>query len=255
MSHPAVVHEPGARPDSPILLTCEHATNLLPPGIEATAEDAPWLQTHWAWDPGAEALTRAIAAHFGAEALYSRFSRLVIDPNRARDQDGLVRAETEGHALSFNADLTEDEVERRWGAYHAPYHAAVDAAVAARVARGTPFLLFSVHTFTPVYMGTPREIEFGVLFDDHEELAHLLHTTMGHASELTTGLNVPYSGKNGLIYSAHRHGTTHDVPYLEIEARQDLLATPAGVEAVARSVCLALEATLPFVTGLSDTIV
>ena len=248
MKHDPFELVPGADSDAPLFLTCEHATNIMPPGYVAAAADLPWLQTHWGWDPGAAALTRAVAAHFEADAAYSRFSRLVIDPNRARDQANLVRAQVEGHPLSFNVGIDEAEVTRRWETLHAPFHGALSEAVGARVARGTPFLLFSVHTFTDNYMGEVRELEFGVLYDQHDPLAEALNDAIAETG-LNTGLNVPYSGKAGLIYSAHRHGTTHDVPYLEIEARQDLLADDAGVQRMAAKVIQALEMVLPRVVS------
>ena len=248
MTYDPFDYVPGADPDAPLFLTCEHATNLMPPGTKAHVEDLPWLDTHWGWDPGAAALTRALAAHFSAEAAYSRFSRLVIDPNREPDAPDLIRRETEGHVLSFNAEVDEVERARRWTELHEGFHDRLGAAIGRRVARETPFLLFSVHTFTPIYMGEVRDIEFGVLFDQHDELAEALNAAIADAG-LITGLNVPYSGKEGLIYSAHRHGTAHDVPYIEIEARQDLLTTDEGVARVATRVIRALEAVLPRITA------
>jgi len=243
-NHPPLVVSPATNPASPLLLTCEHATNLTEGLVEPSEEDRRWLQMHWGWDPGAEPLTRAIAAHFEAAAVYSRFSRLVIDPNRKRSAKDLVRRVTEGHALTFNEGVDEEEVERRWETLHAPYHEAVDAQITARKASSdAPFLLMSVHTFTNNYMGQERALEFGVLFDDYEDFAIELERGVA-AQGFTSGLNVPYSGAEGLMYAPHRHGTAHAIPYIELEVRQDLLDTPEKVEDVASRFITALEPAL-----------
>lgn len=242
--HLPFVVEPATNPSAPLLLTCEHATNLTEGLVEPRSEDLPWLQMHWGWDPGAEPLTRAIAEHFQATAVYSRFSRLVIDPNRKRGAEDLVRRVTEGHALSFNEGITDAEIDRRWESLHVPFHDAIDEAVRTRKEQSPePFLLMSVHTFTKSYMGQERALEFGVLFDDYAVFAEELERGVS-ARGFNSGLNVPYSGANGMMYSPHRHGIRHDVPYIELEVRQDLLDTPEKVEDVASRFITALEPAL-----------
>jgi len=49
------------------------------------------FERHIAYDIGAEGVTRGLAARFGVPAVLSRFSRLVIDPNRGLDDPTLVR--------------------------------------------------------------------------------------------------------------------------------------------------------------------
>jgi predicted N-formylglutamate amidohydrolase len=55
-------------------------------------------------------------------------------------------------------------------------------------------------------------------------------------------LNAPYSGKDGLIYAAKRHGSAHQIVYLEIEVRQDLIGSPESAGAIAERIARALEA-------------
>ena len=43
-----------------------------------------------------------------------------------------------------------------------------------------------------------------------------------------------------MIYSAQRHGTAHDVVYLELEVRQDLIDTQAKALATGRRIAQAL---------------
>jgi len=52
--------------------------------------------------------------------------------------------------------------------------------------------------------------------------------------------NEPYSGYAGLIYATRRHGRAHGVVYLELEVRNDLIATPERARAQAKRIARAL---------------
>ena len=97
----------------------------------------------------------------------------------------------------------------------------------------------AIHSFTPVYLGQSRPMEVGVLFDAYHEAAWRLEGALAEAG-FATALNAPYSGMDGLIYSARRHGRAHGLVYLELEVRQDLIDTPARAAAVAERLAPAL---------------
>ncbi|HEX3595794.1 MAG TPA: N-formylglutamate amidohydrolase, partial [Polyangiaceae bacterium] len=167
------------------------------------------------------------------------FSRLLIDPNRSAEAPDLFRKLAEGRPVVLNQDIGDEERQRRVEMSEA-YHAALDDALAADSAN----LILSVHSFTPVYEGSPRAVEVGVLFDEESELAEALHAAFVDAG-IATLLNEPYSGKFGLMYSVERHAKRHGRRPLELEVRQDLACDPA---ARARIVTL-LGATLPRLLG------
>jgi len=222
----------------PFVFTCEHATQLLPEWAPEPG-DRPLLADHWGWDVGAADLTRALVEFTGSCAVLSRFSRLVCDPNREPNEASFVVAEVEGHPLSFNRDVDADERERRRLRYFEPYHTAVDRIIRQRAAVGTRLHLCSIHSFTPVYLGQVRPMEIGVLFDDHDEYAWRLEGALAEEG-FETVLNAPYSGRDGLIYAAQRHGRAHGIVYLELEVRQDLIDTPEKARAVAGPMARAL---------------
>jgi predicted N-formylglutamate amidohydrolase len=87
-------------------------------------------------------------------------------------------------------------------------------------------------------------MEVGVLYDAHEAHAEALARTLADEG-FAVALNEPYSGYDGLIYAAKRHGTQHRTPYLELEVRSDLIETPARAEAVAERIARALAAYAP----------
>jgi predicted N-formylglutamate amidohydrolase len=83
-------------------------------------------------------------------------------------------------------------------------------------------------------------MEIGVLYHDFESLAQRMASLIA-GEGLAVALNEPYSGRAGLAHSAFLHGRSHAVPYLELEVRQDLIATSDGVVSVAARIdaCLA----------------
>jgi predicted N-formylglutamate amidohydrolase len=229
----------------PLVITCEHASSRIPAPLAPQPDDEPWLTTHWGVDIGAAEVTRQLSRRLAAPALLARFSRLVCDANRPAESRALILEQVDGHPLSFNRDLDLNERARRLRTLHAAYHGAVDAALAANIAAGGAshaLALLSIHSFTPVLGDEERPMEAAVLFDaGHEALARRLAGALV-GEGFGVALNEPYSGFDGLIYSVWRHGRNHDVPYLELELRQDLIAEEAQARAVAHRVCTAVQA-------------
>jgi predicted N-formylglutamate amidohydrolase len=230
--------EPG-----PFVFTCEHATRLLPEW-EPTPADRPFLEDHWGWDIGAADLTRSLVARTGSTGVLSRFSRLVCDPNRDPTEPSFVVERADEHALSFNRGIDRLERRRRQQRYFDPFHDAIDRTLVARRALGAPVRLCSIHSFTPVFLGRKRPMEIGVLFDRFDEEAWHLEGALAEQG-FEVALNAPYSAKDGLIYSAERHGAAHDIVYLELEVRQDLIETADSAAAIAARIARALEAYAP----------
>lgn len=223
----------------PMVVTCEHASRRIPAPLRTNANDREWLSTHWGWDIGARTVCREIIRQTKSIGIFARFSRLLADANRHPAHEHLVRCAVEGQVLSFNQRLTIEEVDRRIEHYHAPFHAAVDRVMTDRMRLDADVLLLAVHSFTPQYGDEKRTMDIGVLFDHHEPIAHRLRDEIA-AEGLNTVLNEPYSGQNGLMYTAHRHGTTNGAVFLELEINQALIGTPAQARAVGRALTRAL---------------
>lgn len=227
----------------PFVFTCEHATNLLPEW-QAEPDERRLLADHWGWDIGAADLTRALVALTGSCGVLSHFSRLVCDPNRHPGESSFVVDAIDGRRLSFNRSVDDAERRRREQRYFEPYHAAIDRTLLRRRALGAPVRLCSIHSFTPVYLGSARAMEIGVLFDAHDVHAWRLEGALAEQG-FEVALNAPYSGREGLIYAAQRHGRAHDLVYLELEVRQDLIDAPERALSVAERVARALETFAP----------
>ncbi|MEM7137809.1 MAG: N-formylglutamate amidohydrolase [Myxococcota bacterium] len=206
---------------SRVVLTCEHAGSTLPAPWSWPKADLRLVGTHWSCDLGADALTRNLAEALGAPAVLSRFTRLLVDPNRPLDSDTLFRSEADGLPVELNASVETAERERRIRGYYEPYHATATT----MVQRSDAEIVFGIHTFTPIYEGDARSIELGVLFDQEEDLGNALVTHLQDAG-FVAAANEPYSGKAGLAYSPVLHAEQFNRRALEIEARQDLVVEP-----------------------------
>ncbi|EYD74570.1 hypothetical protein Rumeso_03866 [Rubellimicrobium mesophilum DSM 19309] len=85
VTHPAYeVADPDA--PGPWVVTCDHASNAVPDWLGGDLGLPPEdMARHIAYDVGAAGLARGLARRLGSPAILARFSRLVIDPNRGRD--------------------------------------------------------------------------------------------------------------------------------------------------------------------------
>ncbi len=213
---------------APVLVLCDHASNAIPDDYARLGLPDGALTRHIAYDPGAAPLSEALADALDAPAILSRFSRLVIDPNRGLDDPTLVMTLSDGQIIPGNRDLAPQAIAARIARHYAPYHATITSAIDTSLAAGVVPALISVHTFTPVWRGVARPWHAGLLWDRDDRLARLFIDGLRADPSLVVGNNAPYSGalKNDCLY---RHGTARGLAHVLIEIRNDLLATPEGV--------------------------
>jgi predicted N-formylglutamate amidohydrolase len=231
---------------SRLLLLCDHASNALPPG--GLGLDPILTATHIAHDIGAAAVTRTLAAAYGAPAFLGAWSRLLIDLNRGADDPTVVMKLSDGSIIPGNAHADAAEVARRIAAFHAPYHAAIAVALN-DMARDA--VVISIHSFTPAWKGRPRPWEVGVLYDRDRRLADPLMRRLSEAG-FTVGDNEPYSGalEGDTLY---QHGTLRGLPHALIEIRQDLIASDEMAQAFAMRLTPILDAALSDLTSSRKT--
>ena len=210
-----------------LLILCDHAENTIPPGYGTLGLRAEDLHRHIAYDLGAAQVAEHLARALGAPAVLSRFSRLLIDPNRGLDDPTLIMQISDGLVVPGNVDLAAAEIEARIARYYRPYHAAIEQAVDAAIAVGKPPVLISVHSFTQAWKGVPRPWAVGVLWDKDPRLALALLEGLRVIPDIEVGDNVPYSGqlKGDTLYC---HGTMRGLAHALVEVRQDLILGPEG---------------------------
>lgn len=212
------------------LITCDHASNRVPPEVANGDLGLPPAEMgrHIAYDLGAAGVTRNLAELLDAPAILSRFSRLVIDPNRGEDDPTLVMKLYDGTLVPANRDVDEAEIDRRKDLFYRPYHAAYDDLAARR----EDTLIVAIHSFTPRLNGrSPRPWHVGVLFDPRDErLSRPLLDRLHAQDDICVGENEPYAGH--LAGDAiDRHALIPGRANALIELRHDLIETEEGQRA------------------------
>ena len=211
-----------------LIFLCDHAANGVPRELGTLGLAPTDFAAHIAYDIGAAGLTRALADRFGAPAILARWSRLVVDLNRGTDDPTVVMRLSDGRIIPGNRAAGPAEIAERIARYHAPYHAEIAERVAGAMAKGIPPVLISIHSFTPVWRGTPRPWHIGILWDRDGRLAKPMMARLQQEPDIVFGDNEPYSGEleNDSLY---RHGTMNGLPHVLIEVRQDLIGDVAGI--------------------------
>jgi len=214
--------------DARLVLICEHASAAVPEEYAGLGLTPEQLNDHIGWDIGAADVTTELSRLLGVPAVLSAASRLLVDCNRELDAADLIPQASHGTVIPGNASIDGAERARRLARFYDPYHAAIDAMLGGRA----DVLLLSVHSFTPSLNGNSRPFEVGVLFDDFDRLAHAFARDIAEAG-FGVRMNEPYSGLDGLIFSARLHGRTHGIRYLELEINNCLLRSEADARAIA----------------------
>ena len=227
---PVIENETG---QSPVLLVCEHASNALP---------APWgnlglspdqTRAHIAWDPGALGLARGLALRLDATLIHAPVSRLIYDCNRAPDMPGAMPTRSEVHDIPGNAAISPEERLARTEAIYLPWANGLHNLIAARIAMGRPPVIVTIHSFTPVFHGRPRAVEFGIIHDADPALALAILTAARAQTRLTAQVNEPYSAADDVTHTLKLHATPYDLPNAMLEIRNDLIASPEAEERMA----------------------
>lgn len=214
-----------------LVILADHATNRLPARYGSLGLPESAFRRHIAYDIGVEGVVRGLAARLGAPAVMSRFSRLLIDPNRGEDDPTLIMRISDGAIVPGNHPLTPEDARHRLEAFHRPYHDAVARTIATTAERtgGAP-LVISMHSFTPAWKGVGRPWHVTVLWDSDPRAVQPLLTQLRALENVEVGDNEPYDGalRGDTMF---RHCMVTGIPHALIEIRQDQIGDDAGIAA------------------------
>jgi predicted N-formylglutamate amidohydrolase len=148
------------------------------------------------------------------------------------------------HEVPGNAVISAEERLARTRAVYLPFQTAVHALIAERIALGRRPAVITVHSFTPVYFGQPRDVEFGVIHDADDRLARAIVAEAEARTDLSCGLNAPYSAADDVTHTLRLQATPYGLANAMLEIRNDLIATPADEAAMADRLAPVLAAAL-----------
>ena len=211
------------------LILCDHASNYIPAELNGLGLDTADLARHIAWDIGAAGVARELSNLLDAPAILCGTSRLVIDCNRHPGAADLIPQISDGTLIPGNRNLTAEAKQSRLDRWFTPYHDEIEALFANR----SPLIL-SIHSMTPVLAGVPRPWQISLSSHTDRSSVEPVLATLRRRGDITVGDNQPYDLDPAVDYSVPFHALRHNLPYLQIEFRQDVVADSQGQAAWAQ---------------------
>jgi len=224
-----------------LVIVCDHASNALPPEIGDLGVGAKDMQRHIAWDIGAAAIARHLAEIFDAPAVLCGTSRLVIDCNRKLHDPTLIPPISDGITVPANEGLTSEQRQWRIEAYFQSYHQACREMIEARCSKGERPLFLSVHSMTDQMNGKHRPWEISLSSNENRGATAPVLAALKDVTGLVVGDNEPYDMDPRVDYSTPEHALSRGLDYLQVEFRQDLVASGRGQEDYAKIFAEALK--------------
>ncbi len=221
-----------------LVLSCEHASWTLPPGVDLGVSDEV-LRGQASWDHGAYDIIARLAETTGLPVHTGLFSRMFVDLNRAPDHPNVVPAVSYGAPVPGNAHLSDGDRAARVAMFHAPYWDAVRRDAQARLHDRGSVLHFSSHTFDPSLDPANRTFEVGVLYDPahpfEARLAEMLMFQLRGAG-IDVRANEPYTGVGPAICTSLRIELGAHYAGIQLETSHAVTHRPDGCARVAAAV-------------------
>ena len=204
-----------------LIITCEHSGNLVPQKYTHLFKAADEILTsHRGWDPGAIEIANYLSEKLSAPLFKCDTTRLLIEPNRSPDSSSLFS--------EYSQILNSSEREEILQQFYLPHRSGVEQLIRRA---GKRILHLSIHTFTPVWNGTVREVDIGLLFDPERENETIFceayrREICDRLPALRTRFNEPYQGiEDG--FTTYLRTRFDDDAYLgiEIEVNQKYFGT------------------------------
>lgn len=213
---------------SDFLITVDHASARIPRTLGTLGVSEHELERHIAWDIGALGIARGLSQRLDATVIASNYSRLVIDCNRHPDVPSAIPEVSEYTAIPGNVALSPSARHQRVVELFEPYQHRIAALLDAREAAGRRTILVTQHTMTPVYKGVARPMHAAILYHRDRRFAEAMLTQLRADPALVIADNEPYFVSDETDYTIPVHGERRGILHVEIEVRQDLVATPDG---------------------------
>ncbi|MEX4006255.1 N-formylglutamate amidohydrolase [Neoaquamicrobium sediminum] len=229
---------------SRVVLLCEHAGRQVPGKLGDLGISQNEFERHIAYDIGAEGVARGLSVALDAPLVLQRYSRLVVDCNRAFDSVDCMPSTSDTTLIPGNRALSKAERLARYEEIHVPFHREVSRLLD-RHGRRHRTALVSVHSFTPRLMkdGIERPWQIGLLYNRDDRLARKLMTAIvGLDDTVNAAFNEPYTGNDLTDYAIPVHGEKRGIEHVLIEIRNDLIADAAGQARWAEFLAVAIRA-------------
>ena len=213
-------------PKLPLLFCCDHASNLIPNQYKKLGLNEKILNSHIAYDIGAQTLTKKLSSVFKTNAVMAKYSRLFIDLNRDKNHLNLITEKSDSIEIPGNKNLSKSEKLYRINNFHDTYHnelkltlKTMDRLFLCKTA------LICIHSFTSSLQNKKKRLwEIGLLYRDDKRLYKPIIKYLNSNSKYKIGKNKPYSGFEDVNYTMTYHGELDERPFISIEIRNDIFS-------------------------------
>ena len=147
-------------------------------------------------------------------------------------------ASSESRAIPGNEAIDEDEHARRVVRFYNPFKSLLAETIDAMP--NTPILV-TIHSFTPVYHGEKRDVEFGILHDSDSRLADAMLEHASAHTKLKVMRNEPYGPQDGVTHTLKQHGVENGCLNVMLEFSNALLTSDAKQKAIAEMIMALLQ--------------
>lgn len=175
-----------------LILTCEHGGNNIPEGYKTYFKEMKdILNSHVGYDLGALDVFKSLKS-LSDYSNYSKTSRLLIELNRSLHHPKLFSV--------FTKPLSKEEKSEIINSFYKPYRDAVESEIKRYIQNNQSVIHMSIHSFTPIFNGSERNCDIGLLFDstkkEENQFCNQLKVLLKKSdSNLKLRYNYPYLGK------------------------------------------------------------
>ena len=208
---------------SKIIILCDHASKTIPKKYKNLGLSQKNVNKHIGWDIGALKLAKKISKRTNSTLIYSGYSRLLVDCNRALQTKGAFIKKSEDIIIPGNLEINRAEKILRAKKYYFPYHNKIKSILNKKLRKKIVPIFVSIHSFTPVYLKKIRPWHIGLLYLDDKRLTSFFANEIKKNKKLKLGINQPYKMMLKGDFTVPFFAEINGCPYVLIEIRQDLL--------------------------------
>jgi predicted N-formylglutamate amidohydrolase len=221
-----------------LLMTCEHAVSTVPAIHGHLFQEQPQLlQTHRGLDIGANDIALQLSKTFGCDYVSASITRLLIDCNRSLKHPACFS--------EFTKSLPQAEKQQLIEQYYLPYRQHVESLIQQHIAKGHQVFHLSIHSFTPIYNGKPRNASIGLLYDPkrhgEKEVAREWYGILTEQTNYRIRFNYPYLGSSdGFTTYLRTQYSEKDYLGIEVEVNQALVEDKLSLSEVGSALSASL---------------
>lgn len=217
------------------ILVCEHASNFIPADLDELNVSEKVVNSHVGWDLGALAVAKKMAKSLNAPLVASGISRLVYDCNRPPEAPSATPAKCEVYDIIGNQNLSEAARDKRTQKYYLPFYNLLTQTIKDQTLKNNQPVIVTIHSFTGIYYGKPRDVEIGILHDDDTKFADAMLDAAKNDDKFNFERNKPYGPEDGVTHTLKLHGLENGLMNVMIEVRNDLIANQQDQAMVAET--------------------